>query len=284
MKKMKKETHVRFDWAAKRLLRNKANYTVIEGLLSELIGEDIKIDSILESESNSEYEDSKTNRVDMLVQNTKGDFIIIEIQNADEIDYFHRILFGISRVISEYLGKGKKYKEVKKVISVNLVYFNLGQGKDYVYHGTTSFVGKKEKDILQLSEKQKKFFDKEKISDIYPEIYLLKVNNFNDLAENTLDEWIYFLKNDKVENNFTAKGLKQAEEVLRIANFSDKEKIEYENFLKAKRIEIGVNETSWFDGKMEGIILVAKNLKKSGMSIQEISKNTGLSEEEIENL
>ncbi len=281
---MKKETHVRFDWAIKRLLRNKANYKVIEGLLSELIGEDIKIESILESESNSEYEDSKTNRVDVLVQNTKGDFIIIEIQNADEIDYFHRILFGISRVISEYLDKGQEYKKVKKVISVNLVYFDLGQGKDYVYHGTTSFIGKKEKDVLQLSEKQKKFFNKKEIADIYPEVYLLKINNFDDLAQNTLDEWIYFLKNDKVEHNFTAKGLKEAEEALRIANFTEQERMEYENFLKAKRIQIGENETSFFDGKLEGILLVARNLKKSGMSISEIAQNTGLSEEEIANL
>ncbi len=281
---MKKETHVRFDWAIKRLLRNKANYKVIEGLLSELIGEDIKIESILESESNSEYEDSKTNRVDILVENTKGDFIIIEIQNADEIDYFHRILFGISRVISEYLDKGQEYKKVKKVISVNLVYFDLGQGKDYVYHGTTSFIGKKEKDVLQLSEKQKKFFEKQEIADIYPEVYLLKINNFDDLAQNTLDEWIYFLKNDKIEHSFTAKGLKEAEELLRIANFTEQERVEYENFLKAKRIQIGENETSFFDGKLEGILLVARNLKKSGMSISEIAQNTGLSEEEIADL
>ena len=43
---------IRFDWAIKRLLRNKANYAVLEGFLSELFKQDITIESILESEGN----------------------------------------------------------------------------------------------------------------------------------------------------------------------------------------------------------------------------------------
>ena len=38
---------IRFDWAVKRLLRNKANFKVIEGFLSELLHDDIKIQNIL---------------------------------------------------------------------------------------------------------------------------------------------------------------------------------------------------------------------------------------------
>ena len=43
---------IRFDWAAKRMLRDKANFGVLEGLLTVLLGEKITIDQILESESN----------------------------------------------------------------------------------------------------------------------------------------------------------------------------------------------------------------------------------------
>ena len=45
---------IRFDWAMKRLLRNKANFSVLEGLLTTLPGEKIVIQKLLESESNQE--------------------------------------------------------------------------------------------------------------------------------------------------------------------------------------------------------------------------------------
>ena len=60
---------IRFDWAVKKLLRNKANFVVLEGFLSELLFDDIKIQKILESESNQETENDKYNRVDILIQN-----------------------------------------------------------------------------------------------------------------------------------------------------------------------------------------------------------------------
>ncbi len=56
---------IRFDWAVKRPLRNKANFGILEGFLSELLFEDIKIESVLESEGNRQTADDKTNRVDI---------------------------------------------------------------------------------------------------------------------------------------------------------------------------------------------------------------------------
>ena len=150
---------IRFDWAVKRLLRNKANFGILEGFLSELLKEDIKIDSILESESNKQYENDKYNRVDMLVRNSKGELIIIEIQNQSEYDYFHRMAYGTSKVLTEYISVGEPYSAIKKVYSVNVVYFDLGQGQDYVYHGKTDFFGIHNSDKLQLSEKQKELLE-----------------------------------------------------------------------------------------------------------------------------
>jgi len=77
-------------------LRNKANFGILEGFLSELIGEDIKIKSILESESNKEDKYQKFNRVDIVVENTKNELMIVEIKNDQEHDYLLRILFGTS--------------------------------------------------------------------------------------------------------------------------------------------------------------------------------------------
>ncbi|MEM9886453.1 MAG: Rpn family recombination-promoting nuclease/putative transposase, partial [Bacteroidota bacterium] len=124
---MKKEKKlVRFDWAMKKLLRNKANFDILEGFLSELLSEDITIEQILDSESNKEENDDKHNRVDILVKDEKGDLVIIEVQNSKEHDYFHRILYGTSKVITEHINEGDPYAKVKKVISVTIAYFDLG--------------------------------------------------------------------------------------------------------------------------------------------------------------
>ena len=65
--------YIRFDWAMKRLLRDKANYAVLEGLLTTLLNEKITIKNLLESESNQEDPYDKLNRVDILAEDSKGD-------------------------------------------------------------------------------------------------------------------------------------------------------------------------------------------------------------------
>lgn len=94
---------VRFDWAVKKLLRSKANFDVLEGFLSELLKEDITIKNILESEGNKETADDKFNLVDLLVENGKGERIIIEVQVEDQLDYVQRLIYGIAKVITEYV-------------------------------------------------------------------------------------------------------------------------------------------------------------------------------------
>jgi len=228
---------VRFDWAIKRLLRNKANFVVLEGFLSELLFDDIKIEQILESEGNQLYDADKFNRVDILTQNSKKELIIIEIQSTYEIDYFQRMAYGVSKSISENLKLGQKYSEIKKVISINIVYFDLGQGQDYIYKGVTDFKGLHQNDLLALSEKQKTTFLKENVSDIFPEYYLLKVNQFNDVAKDTLDEWIYFLKNSEVKDSFKAKGLKEANQVLDIMQLEEKDSYGYNRYLDSLHLK-----------------------------------------------
>ncbi len=228
---------IRFDWAIKRLLRNKANFVVLEGFLSELLFDTIRIESILESESNQEIEEDKFNRVDILTQNSKNELIIIEIQSTYEIDYFHRMAYGVSKSISENLKLGQRYSQIKKVISINIVYFDLGQGQDYIYKGQTFFKGLHQHDILSLSNRQKQTFLKEEVADIFPEYYLLKVNQFNDVAKDTLDEWVYFLKNSEVKDEFRAKGLKEAGEVLDLMRLPANDQYGYNRYLDSLHLK-----------------------------------------------
>ena len=279
---------IRFDWAIKRLLRNKANFVVLEGFLSELLFDNIKIEQILESESNQETDDDKFNRVDILTQNSKNELIIIEIQSTYEIDYFHRMAYGVSKSITENHKLGSKYKEIKKVISVNIVYFDLGQGQDYIYRGKTNFIGLHQKDLLALSDKQKSTFIKENVSDIFPEFYLLKVNQFNDVAKDTLDEWIYFLKNSEVKDDFKAKGLKEAGEVLDIMRLEKQDVYGYNRYmdsLSLKASEIFTLQTeAEFKAMDARSIEIAENGIIEGFDNLTIGKMTKLSIEKIEEL
>lgn len=279
---------IRFDWAVKKLLRNKANFVVLEGFLSELLFDDIKIHQILESEGNQETEDDKYNRVDILTQNSKNELIIVEIQNTYEIDYFHRMAYGASKALTENLAYGKPYSDIKKVISVNVVYFDLGQGKDYIYRGTTNFKGLHEKDVLQLSAKQQETFTKQNVSDIFPEYYIIKVNQFNDIAKDTLDEWIYFLKNSEVKDEFRAKGLAEAKEVLDVMRLDKEQHYGYNRYLDYLHVKASEALTLKLEAEQKvrnaEKIEIAKNLIQIGLDNITIAKGTGLSIAQIEQL
>ncbi len=279
---------IQFDWAIKRLLRNKANFVVLEGFLSELLFDNIKIEQILESEGNQETDDDKFNRVDILTQNSKNELVIIEIQNSYEIDYFHRMAYGVSKSISDHHILGKKYAEVKKIVSINIVYFDLGQGQDYIYKGKTDFIGLHKKDLLGLSAKQKSTFLKDEVSDIFPECYLLKVNQFNNIAKDTLDEWVYFLKNSEVKDNFKAKGLKEAGVVLDLMRLPKAEQYGYNRYmdsLSLKASEMFTLQTeAEFKIEERKATEIAKNLFQIGRPIDEIAKVTGLTIAQIEKL
>ena len=245
---------ISFDWALKRLLRNKANFGVLEGFLSELLHQKITITSIAESESNQQYKSDKCNRVDILVENDKKELLLIELQFYGEDDYFQRMLYGVSKTIAEHISLGDAYEKIRKVYSINIVYFDLGSGSDYIYHGYTHFVGLHTNEELKLGEKQRSIYNKASIGELYPEYYILKVGNFNDIAKDTLDEWIYYLKNNKIKDDFTAQGLIQAREILIYDNLTDEEKRQYEYEIKTNRIRNSEIKTAFTDGEFKGRI------------------------------
>ena len=157
----------------------------------------------------------------MYAENSKGEHIIIEIQNTRELDYLMRMLFATSKAITEYLPVGAKYGEIKKVIAVSIVYFDLGKGEDYVYVGQTKFKGLHNKTELQLTTAQKRLLGKPTIHQAYPEYYLIRTTKFNDIVNDTLDEWIYFFKNSEVLDEFRAKGMNEVREKLNVMNLPD---------------------------------------------------------------
>ena len=296
----KKRKLITFDWAIKRLLRSKANFGILEGFLTELLKEDITILDVLESESNKDYKLDKFNRVDLKVRNSKQEIIIIEIQYDREYDYLQRIFYAVSKTALEHMADNSSYASITKVISINILYFDLGSGTDYIYKGSTRFIGLHHHDLLELNAKQKQLFKKDSVEALYPEYYLIKINRFDDIAKDTLDEWIYFLKNEEIKPDFTAKGLKEAEEKLSIMKLPEDEQKAYEHYKDDLHYQASIFESSFGDGysegkaegKTEGIVEgitqttknIALNLIKEGTNVDVIAKVTGLSAAEIKQI
>ena len=270
--------YIRFDWAMKRLLRDKANFGVLEGFLTTLLNEEIKINKLLESESNQEDEFDKQNRVDLLAENDKGELFLIEVQNNSEYAYFQRMLFGTSKLVTEYINRGKGYGFIRKIYSVNIVYFNLGNGTDVVYHGKTEFRGIHNGELLNLSPFQKQKFNVDSVSDLYPEYYILKVNDFNKWSKVPLEQWIYFLNTGNIPADATAPGLSEAREKLQLVRMSKAELNAYYHHLDNVVILRDNIVTARGEGRLEGR---AEQMKSDGMSVSTIMKYTGLTEEEI---
>ena len=281
--------YIRFDWAMKRLLRNKANHVVLEGFMSVLLKRQIKIKTMLESEGNQENDTQKFNRVDMLAEAENGELYLFEIQNSYEIDYFHRMLFGTSKVITDYLGKGEPYSKIKKVYSVNIVYFSIGQGDGYAYYGNTKFVNMNDStDYLQLTAAQKEAFGISEVHDIFPEYFIFKVNNFNDYAKSSLQEWISFLKTGEIPDSFTAQGLDEARKILDYDKLDNEARQAYNRYLDTLHFNASVIDSNWREGNIAGRaeekLAIARNLKASGVDISIIATATGLAPDEISKL
>lgn len=296
--------YIRFDWAMRRLLRDKANFGVLEGFLTTLLGKTIKIQKLLESESNQENEDDKQDRVDVLAEDDKGELYLIEVQNESELAYFQRMLFGTSKLVTEYINRGENYEHVRKVYSVNIVYFNLGGGTDILYHGKTEFRGIHNGELLSLSPFQQQKFKVDAVSDLYPEYFILKVNDFNKWSKVPLEQWIYFLNTSEIPHDATAPGLDEARRKLQIDRMSPAERNAYYRHLDNIVILRDNISTARGEGRLEGLAEgraevraegreegrteamkeTARKMKQSGMDVKLIMQFTGLKAEEITSL
>ena len=277
--------YIRFDWAVKRMLRDKANFAVLEGLITVLTGEVVKIEELLESEGNQETASDKFNRVDIKAKNDKGEIIIVEVQLTRQLYFLQRMLYGVSKAITEHIEIGEKYDKVKKVYSINILYFDLGKGSDYLYHGKTVFTGVHTNDRLEVNTKEADELRMRVPEDIFPEYYIIRVNEFNNVATTPIEEWLDYLKNNRIKDNTTTPGLKEARQKLLYLTMSDKERRAYDAHMDDIMVQNDVLDTAKregrAEGRAEGIMLTAKNLKSMGLSISDIMKATGLSEDDI---
>ena len=243
---------IRFDWAMKRLLRDKANFAVLEGLISTLLGKTLKIHRLLESESNKDDADDKQNRVDLLAEDEKGDLFLIEVQNENEYAYYQRILFGTSKLVTEYINQGENYEKVRKVYSISIVYFQMGYNTDYVYHGKTQFIGIHNGLPLKLAPFQQQRYEVSEVSELYPEYFILCAHDFNKWSRQPLEQWLYFLSNSEIPDDADAPGLTEARDKLRVMRMDGDERRSYYRHLDNMNEMNRVISTAWGEGQIDG--------------------------------
>ena len=305
--------YIRFDWAAKNILRNKADFVIFEGLISVLVKEQVTIVELLDSESNQESRDDKYNRVDIKARNSKGEIILVEIQQTREADYLQRMLFGVAKAITEHMSRGNAYEQVKKVFSINILYFKLGEGTDYLYHGQTTLTGVHDGDMLSLTEHEREDLKVVSPEDVFPEYYVIRVNEFDKLATNPLEEWVRYLKDEYINPDTTAPGLKEAKERLEFLRMTPEQQRAYDHYVDTQVRDADVYRTMILEatiegrkqgrvegraegkaegiqqgraeGRAEGIIENqrenARRMKAKGYAIEDIAEITGLTVEQV---
>ena len=293
--------YVRFDWAVKRMLRDKANFGVLEGLITVLLGEPVHIIELLESEGNQDAADDKFNRVDIKAKNDRDEIFLVEVQLTREIHYLERILYGTAKAITEHIGIGDDYDKVKKVYSISIVYFDLGKGADYLYHGRNKFIGVHTGDTLKISAKEKNGVLRMRTPDeVFPEYFIIRVNEFNDVATTPLEEWLDYLKNGRIKDDTQAPGLQEARAKLQYLMLDKAARYAYDEHINAIRIQNDVLGNAHAEGLAEGEakgmakgmakgradekMNIARTMKNDRLPIETIVKYTGLSAEEIATL
>lgn len=283
---LQENTYIRFDWAMKHMLRDKSNFGILEGFISVLLGEDVKIIELLEGESNQDSDTDKFNRVDIKAKNNKGHLIIVEVQLTRQLYYLQRILYGTCKAITEHINIGEKYDQVKKVYSISILYCDYGQGDDYVYHGETRFKGIHTGNDLLVNTKEDGVIVPHLPREVFPEYYLVRVNVYDKIPETPLDEWMTYLKTGKVKENTRTPGLQEVKKKLQYLSMSAKERREYDAHMDTIMVQNDVLDTARdegrAEGRAEGVAEVARNMMAAGIDDATISKVTGLTPKEVD--
>ena len=251
--------YVRFDWAIKRILRDVTNKEVLEGFIQVLIQEPVTITEILESEANKDRLEDKGNRVDVKAKTAKGEYIIVEVQLTKERDFFQRIIFGTATAINGQIGAGQDYRAIKKVYSINILYFNFGSGDDYAFHGVTTFRGMTNKDAeLKLNTKsEREYMDSERRrmtlpDEVFPENFLLIVDRFNEVARTPIEEWMAYLKDGAIRDDTTTPGLQEARRKLEYMSMTEEERQAYREYMVSVHSAQDALDTAKNEGRAEG--------------------------------
>lgn len=304
---MSKKPLISFDYAIKYLLKDKGDYEIVEGFISAILTahgyNPVKISALLDGESSKESRPLKKSIADLIVEDTKGEKYIVEIERDYTIDFVNKACFNTSRLIVDSISESEDYSTIKKVFHISILYFSLSSMNEPLYHAKTVIqnIDNKHPLDLKLGDLRGKVYELVKI---FPEYFIISIPAFDDVVRNEMDEWLYVMKHDKVGEDFKSPYMKKVEDRLNVLKMTDEEKDGYYSFMKEKLTQRdslrGAKEEGMAEGeakgeakgRMKGIaegeakskITIAKNLLTYGMKVEEISNITGLTNQEVKEI
>ena len=210
------------------------------------------------------------------------------------MDFLKRIFYYISKNVVNEVKEGENYNNVQKIISINLLDFNLKFGDKGKAHRCFKLIDTKDLnislDLIQIHILEVKRF-----------IEIIKNSTKEELKNNRLLSWMKFFTSDNLE--LIEDELKEENQIMskvieeyRKFTSDDKMMRAYaarEAFLVGQKIMLRREREDGFDeGIEEGIkrgikernYSIAKTLKQMNMDNGSISKATGLTIDEIEKL
>lgn len=280
--------YIRFDWAMRHLLRCANGYDVLEGLLVTLLNEPVRMCGMWEAEDDPEDEYDKLDRMDMLVENSKGEQMLVEVQNNNEHVYYQRHLFGVSKPVTACVNRRSGYEHINRIYCINLVYFMFYYTpKANVYRGTTE-LRSDNGDVLNIFPFQFSLPHVSIDNPLLPEYYILVASRFSQKPQSSFEEWAYYLNTGCIPEKVTAPGLAQAKNMLSIDRMSKSDQKAYYSHLDNMIILRSNIFTGRFEGRFEGCLSAlrktVRKMKTKGMDVQTIREVTGLSSEEFSDL
>jgi len=276
---------ISFDYAIKYLLKDKGDYSIVEGFISALLKtigyKSVKIVALLESESNKEDSKSKRSLADVIVEDEDHHKYIIEIERSVKDSFVHKSLFNTSRLIIDNLAQREDYTQIVKVFHISLLYFPIGSGNGAIYHGKTIAHEVETKERLSVHIKNQESGEVFDATDILPEYFYISVPLFNDRLEREIDDWLHVMKYDEVPQNYHSPYMAQVAEKLSILKMTPEERANYSYYQKKLYNDRDELQAAVNKGKAERNIEIAKNLLSQGIDANTISLATGLPLEEV---
>ena len=269
------------DYGFKRLFGEEPNKDLLLDFLNELLKEEqgkIVELTYLKNEHLGFTELNRKAIFDLYCTNEKGEKFIVELQKTKQKFFKDRTLYYSTFPIQEQAIKGSSWDfELQKIYTIAIL--------DFVFDEDENEPDKLRYDVqLTDVETHKVFYDK--LTFIYLEMpkFNLKVEEL----ETRFEKWLFILKNlhklDRIPEKLKEKIFLKLFESAEIAKFTPEEFQHYEDSLKYYRDLKNSLDTAKAEGKTEEKFEIARNAKKMGLSAVDISKLTGLSEEEIEKL
>ena len=257
----------------------KGNEEFLIDFLNALLKTNIKSIEIRE-EVNLERlsREEKGGRLDLQATLEDGTIVSIEMQLKNEYNFEERTTLYAGKVISRETERGTDYEDIKQIIMINILGFNMLDVEDYI--SETAIVLDKHRDYEVLTGIKWYFIELPKFRKQNPDMnekinqWLAFIDDNNkeliDMAENKNET----LKKARIEMNY----LTGDAEVRRLAELREKWEMDRVSAIN-HATRVGMEK-----GMEKGIIKTAQNLIKMGMPIEQIAKATGLSEEEIEKI